>query len=249
MFRTLRAIMLMCRLCQHEATDSILLLGGELDADRTENVLKIALAAESMLASERDAERLRCHPKLLANLLREGSWESDEVKTQLWAGLLKSSCSTEEPSAANQVFIDLLLHVAPAQAKILDFACRQFLNLAQHHGNLLNSSIVLSPEKVTELTGCYDAYRNAASAAYLFNLGLIQEFPELSSYRPITRFNVTPTELGLGLYKCCHGLRGKVERQLALSAHNHLRDIFPRAIVHTAPSDKKAGALVGVAGS
>ncbi len=74
MFRTLRTFLFVCRLCQSEAEEAIVLLGGELDSDRTETLIKIALATEKLLASEPDADRMRAHPKLVANILREGSW-------------------------------------------------------------------------------------------------------------------------------------------------------------------------------
>ena len=104
LFRTLRTMLFLCRLCQSEAGDAIVLAGGELDSDRTEVLINIALAAESLLASEPDAARMRAHPKLLANILRDGSWAPDEPTRQLWTGLLVSSCSVDAPGDSNQIF-------------------------------------------------------------------------------------------------------------------------------------------------
>ncbi|MGC2160994.1 MAG: PilZ domain-containing protein, partial [Silvibacterium sp.] len=107
MFRTLRAILFLCHICQSEAEEAILLLGGQLDSDHTETVVKIALSAENLLASEPDADRMRAHPKLVASILKEGSWSLDEAAMQLWAGLLVSSCSVDAPDNSNQVLVNL----------------------------------------------------------------------------------------------------------------------------------------------
>src|SRR5579875_2941783 len=125
MFRTLRTVLFLSRICQSEANEAILLLGGQLNSDRTDTFIRIALAAESVLASEPDADRMRAHPKLVATILKEGSWSSDEFVTKLWAGLLVSSCSIESPDDSNQVFVKLLLQIMPNQAKILIHACER----------------------------------------------------------------------------------------------------------------------------
>ncbi len=101
-FRVLRATLFLCRLCPSEAEEAILLLDGQLDADRTATLFKILFAAANLLASQPDASLMRAHPKLVANILRQGSWASHELTRQLWTGLLASSCSVEAPDDSNQ---------------------------------------------------------------------------------------------------------------------------------------------------
>ena len=78
---------------------------------------------------------MRAHPKLVANILREGSWAPDELTRQLWTGLLASSCSIDAPDDSNQVFVNLLIHVTPVQARILSHACERALGSAPGAGN------------------------------------------------------------------------------------------------------------------
>jgi hypothetical protein len=227
MFRTLRTTLFLCRLCQSEAEEAILLLGGQLDTGRTATVIQIVLAAETLLASDPDAERMRAHPKLLANILREGSWCDDESIRQLWAGLLASSCSVEAPDDSNQVFVDLLIHLAPVQAKIFCYACERALGSAQNAENPLPGSVILNPQQMIALTGWSDLTRNATDAAYLFNLGLIQKLFDFTSYHDFDSFDITPTILGLELYKHCHGHREKPGQHLVESANAHLLNFLP----------------------
>ncbi len=228
MFRSLRAFLFMCRLCQSEAEEAITLLGGQLDVDHTETLFKIALDTESSLASEPDADRMRAHPKLVANILREGSWAHDDLTRQLWTGLLASSCSVDAPDDSNQVFVDLLVHLTPVQARILTHACERALGSVPGAGKSPALSIVLNPAEIIKLTGVHDLTRNATDLAYLFNLGLIQRQFDFTSYHEIESFDVTPSRLGLELYKHCHGSREKIEPDLVESANAHLANFLPQ---------------------
>ena len=227
MIRTLRAILFLCRLCQSEAEEAIVLLGGEFDSDHTENLFKIAFATENLLASEHDAERMRAHPRLVANILREGSWAPDELTRQLWTGLLASSCSIDTPDDSNQVFVNLLIQVTPVQARILSHACERALGSAPEAGNSPSRSIALDPEEMIRLTGIHDLTRATTDLAYLYNLGLIQKLFDFTSYREVDSFDITPTSLGLELYKHCHGSREKVEPHLVEAANAHLLNFLP----------------------
>ncbi len=225
-FLTFRTLLFICRLCQSEAKEAIALLGGELDSDRTETLIKIALVTENLLASQPDAERMRAHPKLVANILRQGSWAPDKLNRQLWAGLLASSCSVDAPDDSNQILVNLLIHVAPVQARILSYACERALGSAPGAENSPSGSIILNPLEMVELTGRHDLSRNATDVAYLFNLGLIQKLFNFTSYLPTESFDITPTSLGLALYKHCHGSREKLEPHLVEAASAHLHNFL-----------------------
>ncbi|MFZ0340216.1 MAG: PilZ domain-containing protein [Terracidiphilus sp.] len=227
MFRTLRTILFLCRLCPSGAEEAILLFDGQFENERVGRLAKIALAAENALASEPEFDRRRAHPKLVGNILRSGSWQPDELITQLWTGLLISSCLVDESDDSNQVFVDLLVHITPELAGIFTYACEQALGLAGETESSRSSSVVVTPEELTALTGVSGASRNAGNVAYLFNLGLIQKLPDVATYVPVEKIDITPTTTGLELYKHCHGDHAKVDRQLLLSAAEQLRDFLP----------------------
>jgi hypothetical protein len=225
-FRTLRTILFLCRICQSGAEEAILLLGGQLDSDHIETLLKIAVAAENQLASEPDASRMRAHPKLVANILKEGSWSLSEAIMQLWTGLLVSSCTVDAPDDSNQVFVNLLIHMTPNQAKIFIHGCERALASEPGGENSPSASIVISTEEMVVLTGEHNLSRNAGDVAYLFYLGMI---PKIfgSTYRDIESFDITPTSLALELFKHCHGDRGKIEPHLVEAASAHLLNFIP----------------------
>jgi hypothetical protein len=205
-FRILRAFLFICRLCGEKAEESILLFGGVLDESRTENALNIALRTEKLLASKPDADRMIADPKIVASILRDGSWAEDDLLRQLWSGLLAGSCSSEKRSNANQKFIDVMVHMTPAQAQIFVASCERALKLISNNGDMATTPIVFTPEEMIEVTGMYDLTRIATDIAYLFYSELIVKNHDFTSYLPTERFSITPSALGLELYRHCRGI-------------------------------------------
>lgn len=226
-FRTLRTVLFLCRLCPSGAEEAILLLDGHLDKDRAMAVFQFASDVENRLLADPDADRFRAHPKMVASILRESAWAPDELTTELWKGLFLSSCSVDEPDDSNQVFVDLLIHVTAHQARILNHACGRILSSAATRGDSASGSVILGADEMVRLNGVSDLGRNATDLAHLFNLGLIKKLFDFTSYREVDCFDVTPSPLGLALYRHCQGERGKIDPQLVASAREHLAVMNP----------------------
>jgi len=229
-FRTLRTVLFVSRLCQSGAEETVQLLEGELDQDRTAKLFEIAHAVEKLLAQEPDGGRMRAHPSLVANILRNGSWAPDQLILQLWVGLFAASCSVDVPDDSNQIFVDLLVQLTNTEARIFTLACERALRAAPAPANAASGAIVLSPDEIVKVTGVHDLTRNATDLAYLFNLGLIQNVFDFTSYRGMDSFDITPSILGLELYKHCHGHRERIDPDLVKAAREHLAVFFPPPI-------------------
>lgn len=227
-FRALRTVLFVCRLCHSGAEEATRLLGGqELDHDRAAALFKMARSAENLIAADPDADRLRANPKLVATLLRDGSWAPDELTTQLWVGLFVSSCTVDEADDSNQILAEMLVHISPPQARILTHACERALSSAPESGDFTPPPVVLSPGEIQKLTGVTDLTRSSTDLAYLFNMGLIQNLFDFTSYRDFDSFDITPSRLGIELYRHCHGQRGKIAPELVAAAREHLTIFFP----------------------
>ena len=203
MFRVVRTILFLHRLCPSGAQEVIQGLGKELDESRTRSAIEIALKAERLLARELDADGMHVHPQILKNILRHGSWSSDDLVQQLWAGLLASSCSAEGTDESNREFIDLLLHITDTQAPIFVTGCRKANELMSAADGEALQQILISPEEMTQITGLYDRYRTAREVSHLFNFGLLENVFDFSTYIPNDRFDITPSSRGLELFNAC----------------------------------------------
>jgi len=205
--RMLRMALFLYRLCGAGADESILLLGGELDQFRTEVSLQIALGAEKLLASEPGAGAMRAHPQIVANVFKYGSWVQDDLTRQLWIGLLATSCTADAIDDSNIPFVDLLVNVTPIQGTILIAGCEKLLEQTPQAPDHPPARIILAPDEMIQLTDMYDLTRIAENIAYLFNFGLLERNFDFTSYLPTESFDITPSALGLELYKRCQGHR------------------------------------------
>lgn len=207
--RLLRTALFLYRLCHAEASETLQLFGGELDEARSRSriAMLIVFGAEELLASEPDADKMRAHPQIVASILKYGSWAQDDLTRQLWTGLLATSCHVNAIDKSSRVFIDLLVNVTPVQGLILVNACKKALELMTETGDLPAARIIFTPEEMIRLTGIYDPIMNGVEISYLFDAGLIEKVFDFSSYIPKEKFDVTPSRLGLELYKRCRADR------------------------------------------
>jgi hypothetical protein len=216
--RMLRTILFLCRLCHAEAHEAIMLFGGELDHARTEKAMWIAHCAQQLLASQPHPERLRARPRLVASILKHGSW-ADDFTAHLWAGLLATSCTVDGKDESNTVFADLMVNLTFHQSRIFVAGCIRALELNSGAGNPSSTRIVLAPEQMIRLTGMYDLSRLATDMANLFSSELIEKQFDFTSYLPMDKFDITPTRRGLDMFERCHGARLKADISLDLSQH------------------------------
>jgi hypothetical protein len=201
-FRMVRTVLFICRLCPSGATEPISVVTEELDEVRAQNMQTIALAAESMLSTEPNAENMQADPRIIARILKDSSWEQDHLTQQLWAGLLASSCSLDGSDQATQEFVDLFVNLTPNQLHILVEACTRACDQLWRP-DAKSTPVVISAEEMVRLSGISDLNRCATDVSNLHNYGLLERNREFSTFLPKTSFDITPTSLGLRLFNLC----------------------------------------------
>jgi hypothetical protein len=92
---------------------------------RVANIASIANKAEKRLLEHKYPDQVRAHPRLVGEIVENGSWIEDELVQGMWAGLLASSCSESGDDDSNLIFITLLKGLSKLQARILEYACRE----------------------------------------------------------------------------------------------------------------------------
>ena len=204
-FRMVRAILFLYRVCPSKEMETINVLTGELDEFRTRNMISIVLGAEKMLAASPDSEKMRADPQIVESILKDGSWGNDSLTPQLWAGLLASSCSLEGTDHSHKPFAELLVQMTPSQARILVEGCIRASKRSWVQRGGAPATVVITPEEMVRITGNYDLYRGVTDVAYLNVHGLVQKNFDFSTYGPKESFDITPTDLGLKLFMACRG--------------------------------------------
>lgn len=216
--RLFRTSLFLCRLCREEANQALQLLGGELDKPRTEIAMEIALAAETLLASEPDADKMRAHPQIVVNILQYGSWAQDHLTKQLWIGLFVNSCHVNVIDESSHDIFDLLVSVTPVQGLILITACKMLTKCGPETGNVSSARVIYTTQEMSRLTSIYDPVRLGVEITRLFDAGLIEKAYVYKSYAPVESFDITPSPLGLKLYERCKADRIEPHSPLEESA-------------------------------
>ena len=227
MFRTLRTILFLCRLCQGGVEESIVLLGSGLHPDRMATLVNIALNAESQLASHPDSDRMRAHPS---------SWQTSCATVP--GPSMKPPCNFGSAFSSHPVLKTPTIPIkswstcssssTPTQSRIFNFGCQQALNLVPGHVHSSADPITVGLKQMIELTNEHDLNRAKTDVSYLYNLGLIRKAFDFTSYQDVENFDVTPSDLGIELSsKHCHGSREKLSQGFVDSANSHLANFIP----------------------
>lgn len=204
-FRMVRTILFLCRLSPSRATEPVSLVLGELDEMRTDNMLTIALEAEKILSAEPDADVMRADPHVVASILNDGSWGQDPFAIQMWAGLLASSANLDGSNQTIQQFVELLVNLTTSQLHILVEGCsRADKGFAEIDAKAI-LPVVITAKEMVQVSGISDLNRCAIDVAHLHHHGLLERICEFTTYQAKTSFDITPTNLGLLMFKLCKG--------------------------------------------
>jgi len=189
------------RMCLPAAEEFGLLLRDRVSHWRAVNAAKIATKAELIVNGLPDSDKRHAHPRLVAQIIEQGSWaESDEVQ-KMWAGLLASSCTVDGSDDSNLIFVDLLARLTLVEARILERACKESKKEVTQAGWLFPQHYSMSLEQLHECSGITDFHRLDRELDHLRTIGLID-----GGFSPLsTEADVTPSALALQMYARCNG--------------------------------------------
>ncbi len=194
------------RICLPASEEFGLLLRDHVSQWRAVNATNIAAKAETLVNAMPDFDKLHAHPRLVAQIIEQGSWaECDDVQN-MWAGLLASSCTIDGSDDSNLIFIDLLARLTLLEVLVLERACKECRKVVAELGWIFTQGYSMSFEQLQECSGITDFQRIDRELDHMRTLGLITVGSGFSSYS--TEANVTPTTLALQMYARCNGCTG-----------------------------------------
>jgi hypothetical protein len=106
-------------ICKPAAAEFGLLLRDNVRAWRAKNLANIANKARELVTINAEGVQLRAHPRIVSEIVENGSWCDDETLQNMWAGLLASSCSATGTDESNLLFCGLLKQLTSAEARLL----------------------------------------------------------------------------------------------------------------------------------
>jgi hypothetical protein len=212
--RLIRTSLFLYRLCHKEAHAALQVIGSELVEPRPTIAMQIAYEAEKLVASEPDADKMRAHPQIVADILKYGSSAEDDLVKQLWINIFAASCHANNIDESNRAIVDVLVSVRPMHALILLAACKKAIESAPKPGDVPATSadapaprIIYTKEEITRLTRISNPVRLGGEISALFSAKLIEETFVYSNYISNGTLDLTPTRKGLELYERCNADR------------------------------------------
>lgn len=193
------------RICSPAAEEFGLLLRDRVRGWRVKNLASIASKAEEYLKDANTKMDVQAHPRIVSNILEEGSWTEDSVVQDLWAGLLASSCTEAGDDDSNLIFINLLSQLTKMQAHILKYVCENAaIKIAPESGLILTEEFIIELDALKKIASEKDIHRLDREIDHLRDIGLIHGgfWPNTSK-----RIQIQPTVLALHLFVRGQGVR------------------------------------------
>jgi len=198
------------RICLPVAEEFGLAIRDRVHYWREVNKVIILQKAQQKLNKYSTENGKQAHPRIVAEILNQGSWVDTEDIQNMWAGLLASACTQDGKDESNLIFINVLRQLTTLQASILNYCCvnsKKELSSAGWIG--AKEALIVSLEKLFQITGCEDFHRLDRELDHLRSLELIGSgigaggFSEHS-----TDADITPSGLALQMYVRCQGYIG-----------------------------------------
>ena len=207
-FRLARALSFLRRICPSATQELKLLFREGLSNLRISSAVVIAHRAETMLAAERDFDRLRAPQKLVMRVIQEGSWAEDTTTQQLWAGVLATACTLMGDDESNLPYMDLLAELASIDGRLFTAACTKSRKIFADSGAVSAQPFVCSAQELIQIAGAHDLMKIDRNIFQLSLLGLLEPRVKSKYFNFEQEANLTPTALGLELFARCQGHRG-----------------------------------------
>ncbi|KAF5421991.1 MAG: hypothetical protein C5S45_02980 [Candidatus Methanocomedens sp.] len=112
-------------ICRPAAEEFGFLLQDRVRYWRIRNLSNIAFKAKGILEIQNDGFDLSASPRIVHNILENGSWIDNDIIQGMWAGLLASACTKEGKDESNLIFIHLLSQLTFSEVKILNYCCEE----------------------------------------------------------------------------------------------------------------------------
>ena len=200
-------------ICRPVAEEFGFLLQDRVKYWRFKNLSKISIKAKKILSAQNNDLEVSASPRIVNNILENGSWIDDDRIQEMWAGLLASACSKEGKDESNLIFINLLSQLTYSEVNILNYCCENAEKRFTQAGLIYAADLKINFETLKEISGVSNIHQLDRELDHLRSLSLltmysgflIKEESDKPTSPEETSIDITPTGLTLNLYVRCNG--------------------------------------------
>ena len=197
------------KICMPVATEYGLFLQDKVKIWRADNIIKMLKKTKQILENQKILDNnIQAHPFLVSKIIENSSWTTEDNIQNMWAGLLASSCTTEENDDSNLIFINILSQLTSMEAKLLNFICENSPLEIDEAGLVTGDYFKSNKEKLFEICETNDFYRIDRELDHLNTLGLVDGsfgFDQNNNEIDPSTAYLSAEGLGINLYVRCQG--------------------------------------------
>ena len=199
-------------ICRPAAEEFGLLLQDSIRYWRIKNLSNIAIKTKTILNVQDNNIDLSASPRIVNNILENGSWIDDNRIQEMWAGLLASACTKEGKDESNLIFINLLSQLTYSEVNIMNYCCENAEKCITQHGLIFAKDFIINLEILRDISGIIDIHQIDRELDHLRSLELLspysgfdinQKFDEKPPQN--IEISTTPSGLALNMYVRCNG--------------------------------------------
>jgi hypothetical protein len=206
---------LLSRLCLPAAEELGLMFKDKVRYWRLKNIINIVNKMPTKISIDMNTLQLAVHPRIVNEVMENGSWCEDESLQEMWAGLLAASCK-DNGNDTNILFTQKLKVLTTIQAKIINAVC-EVCQVDLYDNDLIHGrNVHLTLDNLIEITGCSNVDQLDTELDSLrANEFITSDRLEGSGGFDITSnplvANLEPTAILLNLYAKTQGFNGPLK--------------------------------------
>lgn len=215
---------ILSRICLPAADELGLLFQDKIRHWRLNNIIKIIQKAEGKLVFENDNLNLTAHPRVIKEIIDNGSWCDNDELQNMWAGLITSSCNELNNDDGNLLFVDTLKRLTVIQVRLLSYLCCNCTLSVDKNGLIFAKHIVLGLDDLLKITGTDNIHRldiefdNLASIKILKG-GMLDGHAAGFTFNDPSeemKAELEPSPFAIALYVRAQGFRGSPKEYFKL---------------------------------
>jgi hypothetical protein len=193
---------LLSRICLPAAEELGLWYQDKVRHWRLNNLIRIINRSQGKIIF--DGSKLQIHPRIMHEIIDNGSWCEDGTLQDMWAGMLASSCSSNNPNDSNLLYVNVLKQLTGVQAIIINHICSicKVIHYTEH-SLIQGADLHISVDDLIGLTGLpieqLDAELDDLRAREIIAEGIV------ITSKPLIAI-VTPTAFALNMFVKLNGV-------------------------------------------
>lgn len=164
---------ILSRICLPAAEELGFMFRDKVSYWRLNNIIQIINKSENKIDFSNGQLALTAHPRVIKEIIENGSWCDDEGIQEMWSGMLASSCNETNGDDSNLIFVNTLKQLTKNQVSILNFICLKCNIRVDKNGFLFADHIEITFDKLCALLGTTNLHQIDAELDYLRSNELI----------------------------------------------------------------------------